>query len=484
MTERKNYTQIMGTELEWAVSVKLEGENHYIQLDTLQDIGHIGMLCNEYLPEGIVRVVGSLTGGSGMMSNGSRYYQDVGGHMEYATPENISPQGVLLSELAGERVLAEALRNFVAYQEGVEVGLLRKRVIDDNSSLWGYHINISESRRDFFEYEKTIQPLTIHYASSLPLFGAGAVIMDRAYVLGEKQVTYKYSHGQKAVGLSSDFAHGTTNGAKPIINLRDEPHASFFEHRRIHIVGNDPHISPWATRMAIGTYSLLLIACRQKKLPLIEPEGHAYLMARRATYDIEGKNAYDVVVDGITKKYSANDIQKIYIESIMRIDELNPEQQKDLEQWQHAINDYEKDQMLLKDRSDSIAKLSLIRANLDRRNTKNDSFDNESAAIDKEYTTIMRATKQNALTHDVKALTGQSIPGKLRLKWFANDMPPENEISNAVINPPHNTRAYTRGRAILSGKVTQADWQTYSVGDYITSLEPLQGAKRITQPRD
>lgn len=474
----------MGTELEWAVSVKFEGEKQYKQLDTLPEVGHIGMFCNEYLPEGIVRVVGSLNGGSGMMSNGSRYYQDVGGHMEYATPENINPGGVLVSELAGERILAESLRLFVAYQDGVEAGYLRKRVIDDNNSLWGYHINISESRSDFLEFEKTIQPITMHYASSLPLFGAGVVTIDREYASGEKQVTYRYSHSQKAVGLSSDFSHGTTNVSKPIINLRDEPHASFKKHRRIHIVGNDPHISPWATKMAIGAYSLLLIACRQKKLPFIEPETHAYMMARRAAYDLEGKNIYDVVVDGIPKKYRANDVQKTYIESIMQVEDLSDEQQKDLEQWGEAVNDFERDPITLQERSDSIAKLSLIRANLDRRNIANDALDNQSAAIDKEYTTVMRVTKKQALSLDTKSLMGQSIPEKIRTKWFANYMPLEDEISNAILNPPHDTRAYIRGRAILSGKVTQADWHTYSAGDYTTKLEPLQGTKHTIKPRD
>ncbi len=474
----------MGTELEWAVSVKLKGEKHFIQLDTLQEIGHIGMFCNEYLPDGIVRVASSLTGSSGMMSNGSRYYQDVGGHMEYATPENVSPSGVLLSELAGERVLAESLRKFVAYQDGIEAGLLRKRVIDDNNSVWGYHINISEPRIDVYDFEKSIQPLTMHYASSLPLFGAGAVTMEREYVSGKKEVDYKYSHGQKVVALSSDFAHGTTNFTKPIINLRDEPHASFDKHRRIHIVGNDPHISPWATKMAIGTYSLLLVASRQQKLPFIEPEGHAYLMAQRATYDIEGENVYDVIVDGIAKKYSANDIQKTYIESIMKLADLTDEQKKDLEQWVKAIQDLERDPLSLHDRSDAIAKLSLIRANRDRKSRDNAAFGSESAAIDKEYTTVVRITKQQALSSDISALMGQSIPGKLRAKWFADEMPREGDISKAVLNPPENTRAYMRGKAIMSGRVTQADWQTYSVGDQHTKLKPLQGTKRTTKSKD
>lgn len=477
MTERQ-YTQIMGSELEWAVSVKVEGDNYFKQLDGLQDLGSIGMFCSDYLQSGIIRVPGSLTGSSGMMSNGSRYYQDVGGHMEYATPENITTKGVLISELAGERILAESLRLFVANQEKIEAGFLRKRVIDDNTSLWGYHINISESRHEFFEFERVVQPLTAHYASSLPLFGAGAIVLDREYVLGEEKISYRYSHGQKAVGLSSDFSHGTTNGSKPIINMRDEPHAKQQKHRRIHIVGNDPHVSPWATRMTIGAYSLLLIGCRQNKLPVIEPEGGAYAMAKRATYDLDGSDLYRIMLDGSEKQYRAIDIQKTYIEHLKEINDLTEEQKGNLEEWERVVQDYELDPMKLRYKSDSIAKLSLIRAKLERDNKDINEFDRESAIMDKEYTTIMRVSKEQANTEDSKNLIDKSIPGKLRTKWFAEDMPTEEEISDAIVNPPTTTRAYMRGRAISTGKVTQADWSMYSVGDTITRLEPLQGTKR------
>lgn len=472
-----HYIQIIGSEFEWAVSVKVQGEKYYRQLDNLDDIGHIGMFCNEYLHDGIVRVPNSLSGSAGMMSNGSRYYQDVGGHIEYATPENTTSNDVIVSEFAGERIVADGLRRFIANQEKIEAGLLRKRVIDDHQTLWGYHINISEHRPSMSNFEQAVQPLLVHYAASLPLFGAGAVIARKT---GDQKeaTTYRYSHGQKVVGLSSDYSHGTTNSSKPIINLRDEPHANNFENRRVHIVGNDPHISPWAARMAIGTYSLLLIACRQNKLPLIEFEEEAYTVAQRVAYDLDYDTIYSVKQNGTTKKYRAIDIEKVYIEHAKNLTDLNEYQQADLDEWEQAVFDLDIDPMLLRNRSDSIAKLSLIRAKLERNNKDRNAFDIESANIDKEFTTIMRATKEQAASSDTLKLMQETVAGKLRSRWFSSYMPSDEEISHAITHPPTTTRAYTRGKAILMQSVRFADWTSYTVGDSTTTLDPLQGTKR------
>lgn len=478
MSQFEQYTQIIGSEMEWAVSIKAEGEKGLRQLDFLDEVGNIGMFCNEYLHDGLIRVSASMSGNSGMMSNGSRYYQDVGGHIEYATPENTTSNGLLLSELAGERIVSESLRKFVKNRDNLEYGVIRKRVIDDNMTLWGYHINISEHRRSFINFEESVKPLLMHYASSLPLFGAGAITKSVNHN-SEEEITYRYSHGQKVTGLTNDFAHGTTNGTKPIINLRDEPHASYPENRRIHIVGNDPHVSPWASRMAIGSYSLLLIACRQKKLPLIEPEGgYVYRMARQAAYDVDVSKIYQVSVDGQQKKYKANDIQKIYLEYMNQVSDLTSDQEQDLYEWNRAVADFDADPMSLRNRSDSIAKLALIRAKLERSNRASNDFDNESANIDKEYTTIMRVTKERSSKDNTPTLMDKTVAGKLRKSWFNEYMPSDQLINDAVMNPPTTTRAYTRGRAILMQPVTSADWTSYKVGESITTLEPLQGTKR------
>lgn len=468
MSESK-YQQIIGTELEWSIAAKYSDKNSYEQLRP----GDAADILKEHLQEDIVRVNDTLNQATGMLSNGGRFYVDVGSHLEYATPENISTEGVVLSELACERLVSESLRRLVASNMNIESAVVYKRVIDDNLGTWGYHINISEDRKVFSnnEMEYRTRPLTVHYAASLPLFGAGAVIERR----GPEENRYVYSHSQKALVLTTDYSTGSTGMWKPIIHLRDEPLADIQTNRRMHIVGNDPHISPWAARIAIGTYSLLLAACREQRLVNIEPTDGAWKMAKRVALDVNCANTYDVVIDGRPKKMKAIDIEKIYIDAVKKTSELTAEQMMSLEEWERAVTIWDRDMMELRRMSDSIAKLSLIRAKLEREGKDHDAYNAESAKLDKDYTAVFRVTKEQAAEHDVLTLMAQTTPAKLRARWFAADMPPEGKIAYNVTHPPTTTRAYARGNAIRKGNVTYADWTSYTTGGKTTKLKPLEG---------
>src|SRR5690349_8924699 len=121
MSEIAPFQQIYGTEMEWPMSAKRVGHTHYYQLnaDTIY-----GALLDAYLPEG-VETFGTY------LSNGARYYKDVGGKVEYATPEDTSNMGVVISELAGEWIAAESLRRYIADEKDIEAGYLCKRVVDN-----------------------------------------------------------------------------------------------------------------------------------------------------------------------------------------------------------------------------------------------------------------------------------------------------------------------------------------------------------------
>ena len=71
--------------------------------------------------------------------------------------------------------------------------------------------------------------MLFHYATSLPLLGAGAV-----YAPGEPG-EYRYSLGQKHTDIQYDV-NGSTTSSKPFISTRDEPHADH-KYIRLHIVG-------------------------------------------------------------------------------------------------------------------------------------------------------------------------------------------------------------------------------------------------------
>lgn len=476
--------------MEWAIMARLEGQTKFYPLNGDNGMPAANPLVSDTCrPKGVVALKNQY-----FLSNGARYYHDVGGHVEYATPENRSLDDAVLSELAGEWIAADSLRQFIASHATVDEAILYKRVVDDRNETWGYHVNISEDRfpfipvkqtkaSEFLQYQKdSMKPLVLHYATSLPMLGGGAVQLR-----AKDGQTYKYSLGQKVIDVRYDVTDSTTR-SKPFISARDEPHADKEKYIRVHIVGTDPHISPWATRMMIGTTTLMLAGMRQGKVRSLQfdsqSDSPAILIAAQAKYDIEGNNRYPFVVGGESKKYSATDIQEMYIDDLERVSDKTPDQEWAFEQWKRAIEDQKRDVMLLQDRSDAIAKLSLIRARNLRQDKDQDTIDDASVMMDKSYTAIFHATREQARKSDTTTLTAKTLPAILRRGLFASSMPGQKAIDDRVVNPPRDTRAHKRGEAIRtipSANISSLDWNQYTVtmdGTVKTvRLDPWAGAE-------
>jgi proteasome accessory factor A len=255
------HRQIMGTEMEWNVGVRAVGKTEFVSLDRSEGRWDSGQITTILLPPDMQEV-------NKFLSNGARFYMDVGTHPEYSTPENISPKDLLVSERAGERVVADVLHRFLLQNELVDEVVLMKRVVDANGESTGYHLNMSEDRKRINAIED-IHPLAMHYAVSLPLLGGGAVERRQRKNAEEGVYDYRYSWGQKVIEIYRDFSTSTTR-EKPFINTRNEPHAKESDYWRFHIVGVDPHILDEPAWMLFGTTSLMLAAVRQKRLRRIE----------------------------------------------------------------------------------------------------------------------------------------------------------------------------------------------------------------------
>ena len=445
------------------MSARRSGERGYRQLESGPG-GSSTHAIKSYLPEGVTAV-------SDFLSNGARYYNDVGGKVEYSTPENISSEGVLISELAGELVVAESLRRYMAETEGIEAAFLCKRVVDASRTTWGYHCNIAESRQEIGRFED-MHALTTHLATSLPMLGGGAVYYD-SYA-----EQYRYSFGQKVLApFSGDFASDTTNSCKPLVNTRDEPHAEPIKYRRIHIVGVDPHISPWATWMSLGTMSLMLAATRQKLTGGLrlangpEPATRTSIIAAR---DLDMRERYPM---DNGNSYTALEIQERLIEVAGKVRGRTEEQDEIIREWQRAHEVLSDDPSKLVE-SDAIKKLGLIRDDLKRRGKT--AMDSASFGVDLGYTMVFAATKQEAQTLSTEEIAAKSVAGKLRQRVPGNRMPDLASIRFAVNNPPETTRAYRRGRLIREGLVRSANWAQYQLvegGKTVHVSNPLEGAR-------
>jgi proteasome accessory factor A len=94
--------RITGFEMEYSARVKTATNATWHQAaDTLVKDGNL--LSN--LPTGVEHM-------GFYLSNGAKYYRDVGDHPEYATPEDTDFMSVVLSEIAGERIVAATFEAF------------------------------------------------------------------------------------------------------------------------------------------------------------------------------------------------------------------------------------------------------------------------------------------------------------------------------------------------------------------------------------
>jgi len=190
-------------------------------------------------------------GASGFfISNGGNFYIDQGDHVEYATPECLSPLDVVIWDKAGERLLERACSSAsgqLAQPRGQGAGFqLFKNNRDYKGSTYGCHENyLLPERIDFEEIQAQLLPFLV----TRQIFaGAGCLSWDPKGIGFE--LSQRVSFINKVMGTES-----THNRA--IINTREES-LSRSKYRRLHLILGDSLLSEWATFLKVGTTGLLL----------------------------------------------------------------------------------------------------------------------------------------------------------------------------------------------------------------------------------
>ena len=440
--------RIVASEMEWQVAEKPYGE-------PLRQFSEGFEVAGNYIHPGVQK-------GSSMLSNGSRYYNDID-YLEYATPEDTRLiEGVVTNELAGELFVIDSLTRYIKDREDIEKIILSKRVADDDSNAaWGYHINLSADREAIPEVDdEHLHLLGLHFASSQPMLGAGMVCKPRG-------LHTRYSFGQKVLSIEEDFNHNSVK-ARPLIHRRDEPHGPRDYMRRMHLINTDAHVSPWATAMTFGTTSLVLRAIEQGRKNELRLSPSAYYtnkalahVAIIAALD-EDRTQTRPFEDG--NRYTMLEVQKKIIEIVEKVD-YTDEEAWVLEEWKQAVSDQESDIMLLDGRSDAITKLALIHREM-ARSGDDDWASKKIKAIDNLYGTIATINREDIINAPVDAWSTyrQSMAHKLRSQKFARYMPDTDDINRRVTEPPETTRAAIRGHLIKHYKVMTANWQEVLLG--------------------
>ena len=234
---------------------------------------------------------------------------------------------------------------------------------------------------------------------------------------------------------------------RPIINTRDEPHANPKRFRRFHVILGDANMSPFTTRLKVGTTALVLEALvldPKRACPVLADPLPALTAISR-----DPKFRWEVALAG-GRTSTALAVQRAYLSAVRNVCDLSaPPRASLVADWESVLNDLETDVMRCRNRLDWVAKLGLVREFQRAQNLSND--DPWLQSLDLEYHRLDMAEGLYYGLEQSGAILG---------------VPDEAMVRRAVTQPP-TTRATVRGKCIqkFAAAVTAAQW------DHIT----LQG---------
>ena len=400
-----------------------------------------------------------------VLVNGARYYVDHA-HPEYSSPECTSVLQAVAFDLAGDEILRESvLKANHRLPDDVSISVYKNNS-DGKGNSYGCHENYLVDRNTPFSYLASC--ITTHFVTRQVFCGSGKVGNETTHgdfdLLGF-QLSQRADFFEEEIGLETTIH-------RPIVNTRDEPHCDSEKYRRLHVIVGDANISQFATFLKLGTTALILSMIEHGAFPdalfIAHPVSAIKQISRDPTLSTQV-----LMHDG--RRLSALEIQESLIYSVRNfLNEFDctalPADEITLiiDSWEATINTLRNNPEKLHDRIDWIAKQRLIQAFAQRHQLADG--EPRLKAIDLQY-------------HALDAR--RSIANKAGLM----EMVSTEAIRNAVTHPPHDTRAYFRGRVLQKwpNTVVSANWDSM-VFDLpnrplvrIEMNEPLRGTRRLTE---
>src|SRR3954471_19163504 len=185
-----------------------------------------------------------------VLANGARFYNDHA-HPEYCTPECSTLDELVAQDRAGERILMRCARKLS--EERGEIVRLYKNNTDFFGHSYGCHENYLLSRS--LPWEKLAQGIQAFLVTRQIFAGAGKFAVEAE----DKFISPGFQIAQRS-DFFSEWQSVDTMQRRPLVNTRDEPHANPNLYRRFHVIIGDANMSPFATRLKVGTTALVLEA--------------------------------------------------------------------------------------------------------------------------------------------------------------------------------------------------------------------------------
>ena len=366
-----------------------------------------------------------------VLGNGARFYNDHA-HPEYCTPECSTLDELIAHDRAGERILMRCARK-LSEERGDRVRLYKNNT-DFCGHSYGCHENYLLPRS--LSWDRLADGIQAFLVTRQIFAGAGKFAVEAE----DKFVSHHFQIAQRS-DFFSELQSVDTMQRRPIINTRDEPHANPDTYRRFHVIIGDANMSPFATRLKVGTTALVLEAMvryPKRAYPMLaDPLGALMAISR------DSKFKWDLIMKD-SRVTTAVEVQRKYIQAVRELCDLSgPERAGIVHDWESVLNDLEDDYTRCRNRLDWVAKMLMIREfQSEQKVADNDPW---LQSLDLEY---HRLDKEEGLFYGLEQ-SGGMIGA------------PSDAASRAAISePPKSTRAYVRGKCVqkFSSAVIAAQW--------------------------
>ena len=266
--------------------------------------------------------------------------------------------------------------------------------------------------------------------------GAGRVGIGQFSEEPGFQISQRADYMEASIGLETTLK-------RPIVNTRDEPHASGEKHRRLHVIVGDANLCDVANLLKVGSTSLVLGLIEAGLAPELELADPVTAI-REISHDPSLRHTVELV-DGRTM--SALDILAVYREAIQAHvgDAADADTREVLDLWDGVTDDLAIDPLRCAGRVDWATKLAVLEGYRRRDGLQWD--DSRLAAIDIQWSDIDPA---------------RGLAARMRASGRLTTLVTPDEVAAAVINPPEGTRAWFRGQCVsrFTGQVRAASWDS------------------------
>jgi proteasome accessory factor A len=465
----------MGTEIEFGITVKNDRdfdpisscvllvnayrEEHagkilwdYDQENPLADARGFQVDGEKYTPNQQENIARNKT-----LVNGARYYVDHA-HPEYSCPEVTNARDLVVHEKAGERVVELSRREANALLPAGAEMLIHKNNSDRKGNSYGSHENYLMDRRTSFK--QIVEHLMPFFVTRQVYTGAGKVGSENRAHPCDYQLSQRSDFFETEVALD-------TMVKRPIINTRDEPHADREKYRRLHVIVGDSNMSESTIYLRNGVTAIVLSMIEDgaidRNLSLRDP----VRAIKEVSHDPSCRREIDLDRGG---KASAVQVQLEYLELAQRYagGSEDPMTRDLLARWERTLESLERDPMELSTEIDWVIKKAMIESFMERKGL--DWEDPKVQMLDLQY-------------HDLRRDRG--LYYLLERQGKVERIVTDEEIAQAVWEPPVDTRAYFRGRCLsrYGSEVFGVNWDSISfgIGDdpikRVLMIEPLKGSK-------